>query len=387
MIRGSVIVAIVAILVSLIVHIFGLSVTAPNLTQPQAEEKTTDTVTLGNTFEELAEASPDPVEPEPAEVPEPPVETPPEPESAEVPTSQAQVASPDPQRVTSPDTGTGPITQSEVIEPEVTEPVGQTDSDEGASDDVTSTPPVAPETTAEAPLENPDANVAPVETTTAEIPVAPESEQLAALPAPEATPVPVIPLERDSVDPDIPDVQTEPAPEEPEIATPESEDSDSEQAVTASIRPQLPNRQPPTEPRATLDGFSNFDNLLYPEQIVESPLSVYRREGIDAFTISDPGTRSGGRGSGNSDTTNYAGQVLVHLNRAPLVHVKTRGFAQVFFEINPDGSLAWVDIIRSSGSSDVERAAKEQVRGAAPFPLPPGGVSRKLSFYYQNSRL
>lgn len=78
------------------------------------------------------------------------------------------------------------------------------------------------------------------------------------------------------------------------------------------------------------------------------------------------------------------GLVLVHLNQSEPVYVSARGFAQVFFQIDPDGSLAWVDIVDTSGSAELERAAKEQVRRAAPFPRPPNGTSRKLSFYYQN---
>lgn len=371
MIRGSVFVAILAALVSLVVHILGLSMTAPNLAEPPTTETAPDTVALGNSFEDLAETPPEPVEPEQAEAPEPPIETPPEPEPAEIPTSQAKVASPDPQRVFAPDTGTSQIAQPEAPEPEVIEPVGQPDSEESASDEATETPAVEPDTVTEAPQGTPDA---PVETPV-EAPVAPEPEQLAALPAPEAMAVPVIPLERDAVEPEI---SVEPTPEDPE-------ETESEQAVTASIRPRLPDRRPQTTPQDTQRNLRNFDNLKFPEQTIDSPLIVYRREGVDAFTRSNSGTRSGGRGPGNANETNYAGRVLVHLNRAPPVFVKTRGFAQVFFQIDPDGSLAWVDIIRSSGSPDVERAAREQVRVAAPFPPPPGGVSRKLSFYYQNS--
>ena len=372
MIRKSAYVAVAAILISLMVHVFGLSLTAPNLANPQVEGSVTDTVALGNSFEDLAEALPEPVEPEPAEVPEPPAETPPEPERAEIPTSKALVASPDPQRTRSPDTGTGPITQDEPPEPEVNQPVGQSEAEASASDERTTTPPVEPDTVAESPQSPPDTSTSPVDTPTAEEAASPEPEQLAALPEPEAATVPVIPLESEAVDPEISVEEAEAEPEE------------SAQAVTASIRPRLLERGPPAEPPVSLNNFRNFDNLQFPEETIESPLDVYQREGLDAFTARRSGNRSGGRGPGNADTTNYVGRVLVHLNRTPPVYVKTRGYAQVFFQIDPDGTLAWVDIIRSSGSTDVELAAKEQVRAAEPFPRPPGGVSRKLSFYYQN---
>ena len=374
MIRGSAFVAIAAILLSLLAHLFGLSFTAPNLVEQPVSGSTPDSVELGNAFEDFAETAAEPVQPEPAEVPDPPVEAQPEPEPAEVPVSEALVASPDPKQVYAPDTGASTVVQPEAPKPEVTEAVDQSEGEEAASDDTTATPPVEPDTVAETPLGSPDASTAPV---------TPETEQLAALPPPAPTAVPVIPLEREAIDPEIPDTPVEPVPEDTDSAVTNDETGTSEQAVTASIRPRLPDRPSSTEPKGTVNGSRNFENLRYPEQLIDSPLTVYRREGVDAFKRSSGRNQSGGRGPGNSDTTNYAGEVLVHLNRAPIVYVAARGFARVFFEINPDGTLAWVDVIESSGSPDVDRAAKEQVRTASPFPRPPGGVSRKLSFFYQ----
>ncbi|MEM7090244.1 MAG: TonB family protein [Pseudomonadota bacterium] len=378
MIRRSAFVALVAILVSLLLHIWGLSLTSAGLPQqPASSAGPGDTVAVSNTFEDLAEAPPEPIQPESAEVPEPPVETPPEPEQADVPTSQALVASPDPQQSFAPDTGTSAGLVPEAPELEVTESVDQSDTNDAASDDTDATPPVEPDTVAAAP---PETSIEPVEVETAETPPVPEPEQLAALPPPEPTVVPV-PSEQDAPDADIPDNAVEPeAQAEPDAET----DGTSEQAVAASIRPRPREQRPTDQTQPSLDNFSNFDNLRYPEQVIDSPLRAYQREGIDNFTRRTRGNRSGGRGPGNSDTTNYAGQVLVHLNRAPVVYVPVPGYAQVFFEISPDGSLAWVDVVTSSGSDRVNRAAKEQVRRAAPFPRPPGGVSRKLSFYYQN---
>ena len=83
--------------------------------------------------------------------------------------------------------------------------------------------------------------------------------------------------------------------------------------------------------------------------------------------------------------TNYAGRVFMHLNRAPPIRVAGRGYVRVFFEINPDGSVARIDIIESSGSKDIERAAKEQIRVAEPLPLPPNGNVRRMSLYYRSN--
>jgi TonB family protein len=262
--------------------------------------------------------------------------------------------------------------------------VDPSNAEAGSSVD-TATTPVEPDTTIETPQGTPTARNEVTEASDAEASAAPEPQLLAAVPAPDSAAVPVVPSESEALRAETFETNVEPLEDGSETATTESETQDSEQAVAVSKRPRLPGRRPSAEPRGTLSGFSNFDNLRNPEQIVDSPLTLFQRDSIDPFAKSRDQSRSGGRGPGNSNVTNYAGQVLVHLNRVPVVYVPVRGFAQVFFEINADGSLAWVDIVDSSGSLEIERAAKEQVQRAVPFPLPPGGSSRKFSFYYQNS--
>ncbi|MCG7521159.1 energy transducer TonB [Ruegeria sp. Ofav3-42] len=381
MIRTSAIIAAAAILVSLILHLMGLSYTGPRLSKDLPGSSAPDAIELSTTFEDLAEVVADPVEPEPAEAPEPPLETPPE--TPEIPVSEALVASDNPQQVSAPDIG-----EAEVVDPVATEPVepdavdtdNTSEGDASASEAVDETPPPETETATEIAEGDPDAATTLPEVATEVQPVPPEPQELAALPvtpSPEAA-IPVVPLETEAIDPDTPVAPTEPAPD------PDTADEGSNLAVTSSIRPRVPDRRPTPERQGVLSGSRDFSELAFPEEI-ESPLYAYRREGLDAFTSGNSGSRSGGRGPGNSDTTNYAGKVLVHLNRAPVVFVSARGFAKVFFEINPDGTLAWVDIVDSSGSSEVERAARAQVRAASPFPLPPGGVSRKLSFFYTSN--
>ncbi|EEE37717.1 TonB family C-terminal domain protein [Rhodobacteraceae bacterium KLH11] len=364
MIRKSAFVAGVAALLSLLLHVLGLGLFGADLPQQQAGEGAGEAVELGTTFEELADVAPEPVTPEEAETPEPPTEEAAEPDSAEIPTSQALVASPDPGRVTSPDVGV-----SEAVQPDASDEVIAESVAPPTPDTVTSAEPAATQPVEAEPVDD-----------VAQAPVTSEPEQLAALP-PVDTPTsdPVTPPEQAEVSPESTEVVEEPVQEEADIDA-----GASEQAVLASKRPRLPDRRPAAEPEPTLDGFRSFDNLRNPQQVVESPLTRYQKEGADPFRVSSGQSQQGGRGRGNSSTTNYAGEVLVHLNRAPVVFVTVRGFAQVFFEINPDGSLAWVNIVDSSGSRELERAAREQIRRAAPFPPPPGGKSRKLSFYYQN---
>ncbi len=378
MIRRSVLIAAAAILVSLFLHLMGLSVTGQRLAEDAPGGQAPESIELSTTFEDLAEVVAEPIEPEPAEAPEPPVER--LPEEPEIPVSEALVASENPQEVYAPDIGESEVVQptaTEPVEPDVAETENTSEGDAAASEDVDETPPVEAETATDVPEGIPEAVAVEPEVATEVQPVSPQPQELAALPvnpSPEAA-IPVVPLESEAIEPDDPVDPTEQ----------DANEDVTELAVTSSIRPQRPERQPTPERRGVLNGARDFSELQFPSEVVESPLYAYRREGLDAFTSGSSGSRSGGRGPGNSDTTNYAGEVLVHLNRAPPVFVAARGFAKVFFEINPDGTLAWVDVIDSSGSSDVDRAARAQVQAASPFPLPPGGVSRKLSFFYTSN--
>jgi len=414
MIRRSTAIATVAILLSLLVHFAGLSVTARVQPERPANEAKTDVVALGNAFEDVAESlSSEPVAPENTPSPEPQTETVPEPELADTPTSAALVASPNPQSTASPDTGsarvvqpdtTGPSESAEgqVPEPETAAPSG---GDEGTSTDVAVTPRVEPGSVAQTPIGNPEARAEPVEAVTAEPgltpPIVPAPQQLAALPVPitpalPATPalqpsaVPVIPLERETVAPVTPETTVAPTPEQPEIVKAEDNFGGSDLAVSTSPRPRLSPRRQSAEAMGLRDGSTDFSELLFPAPM-ESPLTAYLRGQTDLIIRQNRTARSGGlgfldtRNPGNSDVTNYAGQVLIYLNRAPVATISDRGTARVYFEINGDGTLARVTIIDSTGSREIDRAAKAQVRSAAPFPPPPPGASRRLTFVYRSN--
>lgn len=382
MIRRSTAIATATILLSLLVHLFGLSFTAPVPEDQPAGEAATDVVALGNAFEDIAEALAEPVAPEPAPIPEPPVEQPPEPDTTEIPTSEALVASDNPQDVLSP--GTGPAAAP--VQPEVTTPP---EPEAGSTPEPATVPPTGGEAarTAETAVSPPVDPGAPAQ-------AAGGPQQLAALPVPvipappvapvpEISAIPVVPVEPDTVTPEISEPAEEPAPDVTEPA----ENTGSELAVAASPRPE---RRPATDVASVQDELDAVGDLRpAPSQLIESPLTRYQRDGVD-LTVGESRSAAyeglgfqGSQGPGNSDVTNYVGRVLVHLNNAPPVRVSDRGAARVFFEINPDGSLAWVDVIDSSGSLEVNRAAKTQVRNAAPFPPPPQGRSRKIAFVYR----
>lgn len=404
MIRRSTAIGLAAILLSLMVHFLGLSVAPRGHQGPSAGDAATDVVALENTFEDVAALS-EPVLPEPAEIPDPPVETPPEPEPADRPTSEALVASADPQRVASPDTGSARIPQprtagsagvgaGNIPEPDIIEPSGEEEQPfTGAAPE----PPAGTDRVAEIPKGNPDAATTPEEVTALASDPAPGVAQapqqqvavpvLPITPTPEPVSDPAISAAVEAVEPVETETQVEPVPSDADT-DPGSEGSDL--AVAVSPRPRLPDRRPPAEPQGLRDSPTDLSLLqVPPAQLIESPLTAYQRSLASRNSPQGGAARSGGlgfvdtRGPGNSDVTNYVGRVLVHLNRAPPVHVSAFGSARVFFEINPDGSLAWVDIIDSTGSREVERAAKAQVRKAAPFPRPPQGNSRRLTFVYR----
>ena len=403
MISRSTIVALVAVLLSLAVHFIGLRFTWSLQPEPPSfdNEVSTQITAPGSAFKDLAEPINEPVRPEPSPAPEPPVEAAPVPEPADAPTSQALVASANPQQVTAPDTGIVQSVQPETIEPSApesnkgpapaaVEPAG---AEESAVEDARLVPPAGADAVTAAPqgqpIERAEPSSAEPQTSAVSPPVAVPS---AAVPVPPvaATAVPVVPLEPSENEQESPDVTLE-VEEEPSQDPAETLETDpSELAVTTSLRPQLRAERPSAEPRGLPDG-SSADNetRLAPSQVIESPLTAYKRDGTDVFGGIRGGARSSGqgfgsaRGPGNSDVTNYAGQVLMHLNRTPPVAVSARGWARIFFQINPDGTLASVDIIDGSGSREIDLAAKQQVRNAAPFPRPPGGKSRRLNFVYQ----
>ncbi|PRY23136.1 outer membrane transport energization protein TonB [Aliiruegeria haliotis] len=387
MIRRSAIAATAAVLLSLVTHVFGLGIRV-DAERPHADAPS-DSVALGSSFEDIAEALSDPVPPEPAPAPEPPTEPLPEPENQDPPTSVALVASPDPQPVAAPDLGSAETVQADAAgstEPkpaEIPKPeaVSTPNGEDGSATEAASPSAVEPVSSPEEPESAPVSDVAAVDTAATEPSNAPSPEptqRLAALPvevsptlpvspSPEPATIPVIPLEQESIDPATPDTDIAPVPE-----TAEDGLGGTELAVVSSPRPKLPDRRP-SAPSTAGSG-----SRPPAPQTMESPLTAYQRDG----TLNGWLGQNRDRGPGNASTTNYAGRVLVHLNSVPPVRVSTPGLARVTFEINPDGTLAWVKVDTRSGSPELVRAARQQVRKAEPFPRPPAGAKRQIGFVF-----
>ncbi|MDV7145233.1 TonB family protein [Tropicimonas sp. TH_r6] len=404
MIRRSAAIAAVALLLSLAVHLTGLGLTVRVRPEPPADLAAADAVSMGTAFEDLAETSSEPAPAETAPVAAQPV-APPEPERTDPPTTMALVASDNPQNVLSPDLG-----EAESPEPEQVSPVepDSTGADTPSVGDPSGTP---PDGRAAAPT-TPPVEASPVNDTSAAQPVDPVAAEPVAAPtvatapaapsptapepvqsvptlpiaqSPDVASIPVVSAETETVDPAPPEAAVEPVPDTSELATGEETTGESELAVLSSPRPQLPTRRPPVPPST-----QTADPNTVLEVDDDSELAAIMRGEIDYSIFGGGGSRSSrssgtGRGPGNADVTNYAGRVLMHLNRAPTIPIRTPGSARVIFELNRDGTVSWVNITRSTGTYEFDTAARQQVLQASPFPPPPQGAQRRFSFVYRSN--
>ncbi|MEM9434621.1 MAG: TonB family protein [Pseudomonadota bacterium] len=80
--------------------------------------------------------------------------------------------------------------------------------------------------------------------------------------------------------------------------------------------------------------------------------------------------------SGNAAASNYRGLVQRRIARQRQPNIRGKGRVVVSFVISNSGALSSVGISQSSGRPDLDRAALQMVRRAAPFPEPPPGARR-----------
>ena len=375
MVRGSLLVVVAAVVLSLLLHGLGINLVTHDVRPVQDGGQQTGAETTGS-FADFAEVTPPP-EPEETDAPEPPEVTEPEPVEAEVPATEVQVASDTPQDVLTPDTGTRQVAEPDITEteqdeppapqeaeapePEVVEPAG---AEEAPATELAETPPVEVETTVE-PLPETPPETPEVQTSEAAEPVEAEQPDLPELPE----------------QPDTPEITVTEAVEDPEIQAEVADEAVLAAAVTRSLRPPRSRPTAPVQDDAVPVDLTQTATGAQQPVIQSSGIELLAQEldrratGTSAF--------SGARATGNAATTNYAGQVLVHLNRSRLLPTTERGTAHVQFEIAPNGSLNWVRIVRRTGSAGIDRTAAAQTRSAAPFPRPPDGESHRLSFVYR----
>ena len=88
------------------------------------------------------------------------------------------------------------------------------------------------------------------------------------------------------------------------------------------------------------------------------------------------------RVAGNAAVSNYPGKVLRKLSRTRRPSLGASGAARVSFALTPAGGLGQLSISKSSGVADLDRAALQLVRRAAPFPAPPPGAQTQFSYTF-----
>lgn len=111
------------------------------------------------------------------------------------------------------------------------------------------------------------------------------------------------------------------------------------------------------------------------------------RRGASTGTGEAGGTSAQGAGAiaasaGNGAIENYGGKVMRRILKTRKVRAPARGTAVVGFSIAPDGRLASLRVLRSSGSADLDAVALDHLRRAQPFPKPPPGLRRDWSFEF-----
>ncbi|MEO0370512.1 MAG: TonB family protein [Pseudomonadota bacterium] len=335
-IRNSIIVAALALVISLMIHVPGLFFVFDGTGGP--DEEGVPEATESAAFEDFIEEALEPEEPEPAEEVEPEdiIEAD---ESTDV-----QVASENPQDVIAPDTGTA-LQNLGRIEP---------------TEEVTATaPPALGE----------------------EIPT-PEG-------TPEVAPTPAPPLETEEIveatEPDVTDAIEE-AVEEALNDVPELETVDDGEVQIAAV---TRSPRPPSRPTQDTLGEETGEADNWEQQGVEGGVSA-PLSGLDL--LADAGrTALYGRESlevarsvGNSTSTNYRGLVFTQLNRSPRLYRSEKGAAIIRFEILPNGQVGQIKILDTRGSPNISFAAQANVRNAAPFPPPPNGQTVELTLTFRS---
>ncbi|MFX0545594.1 TonB family protein [Roseovarius sp. S1116L3] len=175
------------------------------------------------------------------------------------------------------------------------------------------------------------------------------------------------------------------APEVPSPAEAVRPAKDISPAVTGSVRPKLrtpefeaantparPAPQPKPEPR---------------QQAQPAPRGNAEQDatkGTVSGTESAEARTSGAgaeqpQAAGNAAASNYPGVVMAKISRVARPRSASRGTAVVNFSVAAGGGLAGLAIATSSGSAQLDNAALQMIRRAAPFPAPPPGAQRSFT--------
>ncbi|MEM7732170.1 MAG: TonB family protein [Pseudomonadota bacterium] len=335
-IRSSIRVAVIAVLMSVGLHVTGLVVLF-DPGQQQTEAAAPEPADAA-AFEDFTEEALQPEEPEEVEEVEPEEVIQPD-ESSDI-----QVASENPQDVASPDTGTEAQNIGR-IEP---------------TEEVTATAPPAEGTQADTPEGTPEA---PPETAQAD-----EAQEVITSTAPDVT------------DP-IEEAISEALEDTPDVEVVE----DGELQIAAVTRSPRPPSRPTEETRGTEEGTAE----AWEDPGVEAAPAT-RLTGLDILAQSGSAALYGrssletARSAGNATQTNYRGQVFLLLNRSSRLYRNEKGSAIIRIQILPSGQVGRIEVLSKRGSPNIGIAAQANVRNASPFPRPPNGQPVELTLTFQS---
>ncbi|MEO5322616.1 TonB family protein [Mesorhizobium sp. CC13] len=104
-------------------------------------------------------------------------------------------------------------------------------------------------------------------------------------------------------------------------------------------------------------------------------------DGAANGTTAAKGKSGSSTSAGNASVSNYPGKVAAKLRRAlrgisRAARAKARSDVQVTFTVGASGGVGGIRIVQSSGSAELDAAALEVVRRAAPFPPIPAEAGR-----------
>jgi protein TonB len=189
-------------------------------------------------------------------------------------------------------------------------------------------------------------------------------------------------------------LSVEPAPVVWALAAP-ALPSEARETAAAPVPDRLVARDadmPQTRPRArpaprTAPGPAKTEPAAEAPALARGNSDRNERSGAATGTGDTGGITTQGQGAvasaaGNGAVENYGGKVMRRILKTRKVRAPSAGLAVIGFAIAPDGRLADLRVLRSSGSADLDAVALDHLRRAQPFPRPPPGARRDWSFEF-----
>jgi protein TonB len=121
-----------------------------------------------------------------------------------------------------------------------------------------------------------------------------------------------------------------------------------------------------------------------PKEPVEPKTATAQPAETKPASAGSSAPRAGTKVDGGKKTSPaaYARAVMKQVRATRAVSGAGKGTVVVGFSIAPDGGLAAVRVLQSSGNAALDQIAADHIRRSAPFPAPPEGVGTSYSFEF-----